>query len=450
VALLAFDAIDAHPNRNVSPALWLAVAWLILLVSRPLARWAQPGLGELDVGPEGSLAEAIPLAGLMAAMLVAVLRRRLHWQRWLGDNKAIVAFLLFAALSVLWSDYSEVAAKRWIRGCGTVLAVLLVLSDRDPAAAIAAVVGRSAIVVIPLSIVLILFFPERGFIYEVVRNSQYPVGITTDKNSLGRYSMIVALVASWNLLAGRRTGAGKMQPVPHVLLLVSSLYLLLASNSSTALACLAFGVALLAATCSATVRSNPRRLVWGLVSAAVAIVPLALFGMLLDLPSVVAGALGRDVTLTGRVYIWRDLLAFGTNPIVGVGYASFWLGDRLVWFLEEYNITSAHNGFLEVYLGMGVIGVLLLWAIVYSSLRHAERSLAADQAYGRLRLLFTFVFVLYNMAEAATLLTSPMVFVLLIVAMQPPPVLFEEVAVDDDRSDGSFESHRDSALPRDG
>jgi exopolysaccharide production protein ExoQ len=449
-AIAALLALDARRTRDVSPDLWLAVVWLVLSVSRPLARWAEPGVGEIDVSPEdGSLASAIPLAGLMAATLVTLLRRRLEWLRWVAHNKWIVAFLFFAALSVLWSDYSGVAAKRWIRGCGAALMVLLVLSNPDPVAAIAAVVRRSAIILIPLSIILILFLPERGVIYEPFLYSEVPVGVTTDKNSLGRYSMLVALFVSWSLMARKRLGAalhGSMQTVLHVLLLVGSLYLLFASRSATSLACFVFGSALLTASSLATVRRHPRRLLWGLVSVAVVILPLALLGLLMDLPSLMAGALGRDPTLTGRVFLWRDLLAFGTNPIVGAGYDSFWLGDRLVWFLAEHNVSSAHNGFLEVYLGMGMTGLLLLAAIVCQALRHAERSLASDEAYGWLRLLFVFVFLLYNMSEAATLLTSPMVFLLLVVAVQPPPVL-EQVAVDDAATPSSAWSTRSAHPP---
>jgi exopolysaccharide production protein ExoQ len=449
-AIAALLAVDARRTRDVSPDLWLAVGWLVLSVSRPLARWAEPGLGELDVNPEdGSLSSAIPLAGLMAATLVTLLRRRLEWLRWIGHNKWIVAFLLFAALSVLWSDYSGVAAKRWIRGCGASLTVLLVLSNPDPVAAIAATIRRCAIILIPLSIILILFFPERGIIYEPLLYSEIPVGVTTDKNSLGRYSMIVALLVSWSLMARPRLGAalrGPMQTVVHILLLVGSLYLLFTSRSATSQACFAFGIALLTVTSLATARRHPRLLVWGLVSVVLIVPPLALLGLLVDLPSVAAGALGRDLTLTGRIFVWRDLLAVGTNPIVGAGYDSFWLGERLAWFLAEHNASSAHNGFLEIYLGMGIIGLLLLVAIVYRALRHAEHSLAVDQAYGRLRLLFVFVFLLYNISEAATLLTSPMVFLLLLVATQPPPAI-EEVAVGNDAMPSSVWSTRSAISP---
>jgi O-antigen ligase len=375
------------------------------------------------MGPDGNLESAIPLTAIMAVTLLVLFKRRIEWQRWAACNGWIVAFLAFAALSVLWSDYSEVAAKRWIRGCGTVLAVSLVLSERDPVVTIAAVLRRTALVFVPLSIALILFLPDRGVIHEAWQGTSYPVGMTTDKNSLGRYSMIVALVAIWSLMSRQRLGAAQRDRISiamEAFLLGGSLYLLLISRSATALACFISGSVLLAAACLPAARRNPTQLVWGLVLFAGVAALLALLGTLSDIYAQVAAALGRDPTLTGRVYIWRDLLDLRTNPIVGVGYGSFWLGDRLAWFLEEHNVASAHNGFLEVYLGMGITGVLLLVLILHSALRVTASSLVSDEAYGRLRLAFVVVFILYNMAEAATLLTSPMMFLLLLVAIRPP------------------------------
>ena len=39
--------------------------------------------------------------------------------------------------------------------------------------------------------------------------------------------------------------------------------------------------------------------------------------------------LGEDTTLTGRTDLWEDLKKIDVNPIVGVGFESFWVGDRV-------------------------------------------------------------------------------------------------------------------------
>src|SRR5205807_9887543 len=42
----------------------------------------------------------------------------------------------------------------------------------------------------------------------------------------------------------------------------------------------------------------------------------------------IAGA-GRDTTLTGRTELWEAVLKMRVNSLVGAGFESFWLGERL-------------------------------------------------------------------------------------------------------------------------
>jgi O-antigen ligase len=80
------------------------------------------------------------------------------------------------------------------------------------------------------------------------------------------------------------------------------------------------------------------------------------------LPSMVL-LLGRDVTLSGRTAIWRQVWsAILKHPVAGYGFAAFWQGMRG----ESYNVIlalrfvifHAHNGFLEIWLELGATGLL--------------------------------------------------------------------------------------------
>lgn len=80
----------------------------------------------------------------------------------------------------------------------------------------------------------------------------------------------------------------------------------------------------------------------------------------------VATLLGRDATLTGRTAIWRQVwLAILKHPFLGYGFAAFWQGMRG----ESYNVIlalrfvifHAHNGFLEIWLELGAVGLLLFF-----------------------------------------------------------------------------------------
>jgi len=134
----------------------------------------------------------------------------------------------------------------------------------------------------------------------------------------------------------------------------------------------------------------------------------------------VTSSLGRDMTLTDRTFIWADLWAMGTNPVIGVGYDSFWLGARLQRFLSQYRVSTAHNGYLEIYLELGIVGLLLFGCFLLSTFFRAKELLTSSFDYGRLRLAMLAVFLLYNFTESGYKVTTTIFFVLLLVAMNVP------------------------------
>ena len=50
---------------------------------------------------------------------------------------------------------------------------------------------------------------------------------------------------------------------------------------------------------------------------------------------------------------------FVENPLLGAGFENFWVGERQVT-LGGLGGNQAHNGYLEIYLNLGWVGILLL------------------------------------------------------------------------------------------
>jgi O-antigen ligase len=102
------------------------------------------------------------------------------------------------------------------------------------------------------------------------------------------------------------------------------------------------------------------------------------------------------------------------NPLIGVGYASFWLGERLTRFWAMYPTSppiEAHNGYLEVYLNLGLIGVCLIAGVLWRGLRTMRSRLAAslfpsmsethnDRIFGTFGMAYGAAYLLYNVSEA--------------------------------------------------
>ena len=113
--------------------------------------------------------------------------------------------------------------------------------------------------------------------------------------------------------------------------------------------------------------------------------------------------LGRDPSLTDRTAVWADVLALQERPLVGYGFESFWLGDRLLvlWNKWWWQPTQAHNGYIETYLNLGLVGLGLLAGLLLSTFRRISRQLLNDFDFARLRMALLFAIVLFNYTEAA-------------------------------------------------
>jgi O-antigen ligase len=90
-----------------------------------------------------------------------------------------------------------------------------------------------------------------------------------------------------------------------------------------------------------------------------------------------------------------------TNPLVGTGYESFWLGPRLQTVWQTWpGINEAHNGYLDIYLNLGLIGLFLLVGFLIASYRTICRGLTSSSALASLSLALWIILLFYNMTEA--------------------------------------------------
>jgi exopolysaccharide production protein ExoQ len=135
-------------------------------------------------------------------------------------------------------------------------------------------------------------------------------------------------------------------------------------------------------------------------------------------------ALGRNTTLTDRTLIWQAVLALHANPWVGAGFESFWLGNRLqeVWHMSVNGIQEAHNGYLEIYLNLGWIGIVLLGGVIFTGLSRAIRMLHRDRQEGRLRIALLTAALIFSMTEAGFRMLSLMWLAFLFAASESPKV----------------------------
>jgi O-antigen ligase len=141
-----------------------------------------------------------------------------------------------------------------------------------------------------------------------------------------------------------------------------------------------------------------------------------------DMLSNITGLLYRDDTLTGRTEIWPKVVELVSNPIIGTGYRSFWLGERLkmMWVACGAEIQEAHNGYLEVYSELGVVGVILISGVLIAAMQSILKCLHDQVEYGSLRLAFLVITIIYNITESGFRVDLLIYFIFLLIAINFP------------------------------
>ncbi|MDF0643877.1 MAG: O-antigen ligase family protein [Nitrospira sp.] len=343
-------------------------------------------------------------------MLFIIFRRKIDWSGILKDNLWLAVLVLYTGLSILWSDIPFVSFKRWVRSAGDILMALVVLSERMPFQALESVLRRSAYILIPFSLMLIHYFPFYGRAYGRYSGIEMWTGVTLHKSSLGPLCAISALFMIWALLREWRAGTlFKISPqnLADAFVLIMTIIMLWGpgvsfSATSVSIVVVSTVVMLVLYRMQALARYVGRQL------KAITVVFVSLYLLLFDsLVEISASILGRDTTLTGRTDIWRPLLDFASqSPIFGVGYGGFWApGNQELeeLFSPQFILAQSHNGYLAVYVELGITGIVLLALFILAYCGKVGRELSHASEWGVFGICFLVMSMLYNNTEASFL-----------------------------------------------
>jgi exopolysaccharide production protein ExoQ len=403
ILLLVLLYFDPARVPQTSLALWVPLIWLCIIGSRLPSQWlgVQLGVAAQAMEEGNPLDRTVDLVLILLAITILI-SRSFSWSGFFARNVTLVAFLCFALISVVWSDFPFIALKRWIRDFGNYLVILVALSDPHPLEAVRTLLRRLSYLLIPLSILLNKYYPGLSKQYDQWSGNAMFVGATTSKNMLGVLCLISGIFFFWDTLTRwpeRKEWRTKKILVLNAAFMAMTLWLLNLSHSATSSVCLAIGCLVIVAFHSRWGKRRPTFLKV-LIPATFCLYLILAFGF--DMNAELASQVGRDPTLTDRSLIWKTVLSLHTNPLVGTGYESFWLGPRLerVW-QEVGHINEAHNGYIEVYLNLGLIGVFLVAGLLISSYRTIWRRLGSLPSLALLNLALWTTMLFYNMTEAA-------------------------------------------------
>lgn len=428
--ILAALIIDMRQKPYKPIALWVPLIWYALVTSRNVSYW-------IDVSPQKRFMPADYLSGnpidrmvysiLITVGILIVIKRRACLVQIVRSNKWLFAFFCYMGISILWSEYAGVSFKRWIRATGVLVMTIVVLTEADPDETISTILRWCFFIHLPLSIVLIKYFRTIGIKWDWLGNEMW-VGVTLHKNALAELAMVSGIYFIWNLMRK----LNKTEKYFSVLYLFLTLWLLKgSSDSSSVTSIFGFLLGITFVFGCRLFKSNPVKLEKYAVRA-FWVVPVLFFFMQLFLEVMINEPLfpylvklsGRDMTLTGRTLLWTELMKIAAHkPILGVGYGSFWIGDLThdLWTKFIWEPGQGHNGYIDIYLELGLLGISLFVALSFSIYKKIIKDFLFNYDYAIVRFALFIVILLHNLTESSlTRGTHHLWFLFLLISVSIP------------------------------
>jgi exopolysaccharide production protein ExoQ len=415
--VFAILRLESRGEGRPSFGLLLSTVWILYCACKPIALWL--GVEDASGVESGSSVDRNFSIALMLCGVFVLFQRRMDFSGFIRDNHWLVALYLLMALSVLWSDYPDIAMKRWFRSFGSVIMAGVVLTEQDPRAALIRLLRISAYLLLPFSLLLIKYYQDLGVEYNRWSDEKMWVGVATQKNGLGRLCMICGFFLVWDAARRRSAtgrwftgGLGKID----MFILFLALYLLTSGGTTAKASATSLGVFL--ASCLLVLwmmkKENQVSSLKSVLSVLFFTVFLALLAhnlFLLDSPfAQIANLFGRDSSFTGRTEIWESLLAAaGQESLLGVGYGSFWINPS-----TSIQVNQAHNGYLDVFLDLGTVGMILLGLFLLHFYRSVLGKLTTDFSWACFGIGFLFIALLHNLTESSLVRGTAHIWVLLL------------------------------------
>lgn len=366
-----------------------------LLVLEGCALILSGGLLSLVLGTDQTAIEGSPAWRMVLAIsYLGAALVLLPWYREtlfvLRRNWSLVSLLALAVLSTLWATMPDLVLRKTIGLVGTTLfgvALAVRVTFQEQLRMLSWLFRVLAV----LSLGCVVLFPKYG-----ISGEGEWMGVFGYKNALGT-AMGLSLLVEWQLPA-----ASRIAKLLKTLAMLLSAFLLLNSDSVTP------GVALVGALIFVNIyKFTTLSLRVPLYAFSIIIAALVSAGssFVFSNSGMVMGLLGRESNLTGRTEIWRLVISFiSQKPILGYGYSGFWLGaspesfvvNRLMGGPVQYS----HNGYLEMLLTLGAIGLLLTLVLIGTGINRAlylsrHRQVATDLW----PLAFLLYFIFHNLGE---------------------------------------------------
>lgn len=386
--------------ENLSSIVWITAIWILYSGSKGLGFY----LNINTTIEAGSLPDRYFMLFLVMISILILFKKHFSFSTLLKNNIPVVLILTYSLISVLWSRDAGISFRRWGREAVAFIIALILYAEKNPIRSLTSGLKRAIYAALPLSLLLIKYFPAYGRSYGRWSGEVMWEGIASQKNGLAMICSLSILYLFWSLgqdLNNWSRLSSKLPVFIDVFMILLALYLMMGprrtlSYSATSFLSLLVGLTLLIALKGVVKRGinikNKIKIFAVIIIATGVFMPFLGEIPIKSLPAL----LNRNETLTGRTEIWRELIPYAKqNLLLGHGFGGFWTTS-----LRNRIASHAHNGYLDTILDIGIIGLLLFISFILCVLIKSLRSLEAENYPSYFFLTLIFVFIFRNISES--------------------------------------------------
>lgn len=367
-------AYPRTPAVGFPSSSWLFDAWVVLMLVMPIYGCLYPlesylSLGQGD-GLDGFANLPVPITSITLVIITAtvgLLYAKVHRVRSFQHDFLAYGFIALAIASALWSAAPTMTVLqrsiRLVPSVGLALALPQFYRPRK----LMRLATIAMLIAMIVSFVLALGFPSLGLARLGKGYQSAWRGAFVHKNLAGMIAGLGVIVTygAWRI--------GAVRPWLGALTGGCCVVMLAMSESGTGVVSLILAAVATAATVA--VQSFPKRL--RMLATALTLVLLVAGALIAYLSAQALLDLAhRDVTLTGRTVIWDAVWKqIQAHPLLGQGWG-FWLADSptraLIWREVGDTAVHSHNSWLDVWLQLGIFGLIAAAGMTMGALFRAS------------------------------------------------------------------------------
>jgi exopolysaccharide production protein ExoQ len=318
-----------------------------------------------------------------------------------AKNPLLCSLLFLVLVSCIWSPASLFTLRKAIvllatTGFGLYLGTRFEIREQIRLVALALAVCAV------LSVVFIVALPRYGVDMAIYHGAWR--GVFFHKNTFGTY-MVVAMIT---FLCFRAESVGQL--VAKYFGLVLSVVLVIGSQAKGSYVVMAAMIVL--SFLYRLLHIYWKRLIPA-ATVALTLVGIAAVYVASNLDSFLA-LLGKDATFSGRIPLWTAILSLSSgNRLLGFGYGGFWATNTYtVWSMVAWNSSKAHNGYIDLLVDLGWIGVAIFALNTGLALWRSMKLVARDKTLeSQWPLLILSLILLYNIIESDLLVMNSFMWV---------------------------------------